>query len=128
MHMQLFCYSSVLYTMQVGVNGVISFDKEFGLFSPEFFPGSLSSTFYAYLVAPFWADADLRAQGNITWEIHTMGMSETGDAYLNQVSGFIENRENVTFEGNWMMMVDYDEVPPYHAFAVFAEFFPNVSS
>ena len=70
------------------------------------------------MVAPFWADADLRRQGNITWEIHSLGGSEAGDAYLDQVSVFLENREGVNFDGNWMMILDFEEIPPYHAFSL----------
>ena len=103
------------------MNGVISFGQVFEVFTPELLPGTIALVRYAYLVAPFWADADLRESGNILWEVHSAGGSEIGDSYLDQVSVFIENRENVTFAGNWMMMVDYDQVPPYHAFADFLD-------
>lgn len=50
-----------------------------------------------------------------------MGNSSAGDTLLNQVSVFIENRENVSFEGNWMLLVNYDQVPPYHPFTLFID-------
>ena len=108
----------MLCLSQIGVNGIISFGKTFQHFSPELLPGSFAAIFYAYVVAPFWADADLRRQGNITWEIHSLGGSEAGDAYLDQVSVFLENREGVNFDGNWMMILDFEEIPPYHAFSL----------
>ena len=73
------------------------------------------------MVAPFWADSDIRKQGNITWEIHSRGGSDAGDAYLEQVSIFLESREGVNFNGSWMMILDYNEIPPYHAFSVFLD-------
>lgn len=73
------------------------------------------------MLAPFWADADLRRRGNVSWEVHTEGGSSEGDELLNQVSVFIENRENVSFVGNWMLLVKYDQVPPYHPFTLFLD-------
>lgn len=65
------------------------------------------------MVAPFWADADIRVRGNVSWEVLAAGDSERGDSYLEKVSEFIEDSQQDTFEGNWMMLVNYDQVPPY---------------
>ena len=107
----------------MGVNGIISFGEEFEATSPVLFPGS-GTTYYSYVAAPFWADADLRVRGNISWEVHSLGASDEGDSYLKQVSEFLRNRENVTFLGDWMMIVSYDRVPIYNVDAIFN---PNVS-
>ena len=103
------------------MNGVIAFGEQFLVFAPEAFPGTSTVVYYGYLVAPFWADADLRMSGTILWETHELGQSDTSDAYLSQVSEFIENREDVSFAGNWMMLINYDQVPPYSAFIIFFE-------
>ena len=108
----------------MGVNGIISFGEEFEATSPVLFPGSAGASYYSYVVAPFWADADLRVRGNISWEVHSLGASDEGDSYLKQVSEFLRNRENVTFLGDWMMIVSYDRVPIYDVYAIF---FPDVS-
>lgn len=50
-----------------------------------------------------------------------MGNSSEGDDLLNEVSVFIENRENVSFVGNWMLLVNYDQVPHYHPFTLFLD-------
>ena len=46
------------------------------------------------------------------------GDSERGDSYLGMVSQFIEDSQQAAFEGNWMMLVNYDEVPPYSPFSI----------
>lgn len=96
------------------MNGIISFGEHFPVFDPVLMPGTSANIYYAYMVAPFWADGDIGGRGNITWGIYTTGGSNTADAYLTQVSELIQNRrENVSFTGNWMMIVNYNEIPPY---------------
>lgn len=82
-------------------------------FTPEPFPGTSATVFFGYLIAPYWIDADLRRGGNITWEILVSDGGNTTNQYLSQVSEFIEEQQNTTFVGNWMMMVNYNRVPPF---------------
>lgn len=82
-------------------------------FSPEPFPGTSATVFFGYLIAPYWIDADLRRGGNITWEILVSDGGNTTNQYLSQVSEFIEEQQNTTFVGNWMMMVNYNRIPPF---------------
>ena len=103
----------VLFSQQVNANGVVSFGDSFSTFRTSLFPTEKAHSFYAYVVAPFWSDIDISRLGQISWEILTPGVSSYGDRYFSMVSQFIRNTQGVAFEGSWMMLVNYDEVPPY---------------
>ena len=101
------------------MNGIISFGEEFLVHDSEPFPGTSATVFYAYVLAPFWTDGDITYGGSITWEIYTQGGSEVGDSYLSRTSELIRNRENVNFTGNWMMIVNYNRIPPYFSVSTY---------
>ena len=106
-------YTLLLVILQISVNGVISFGEHFPLYSPELLPGTTAAVHYAYLVAPYWVDGDLRRGGNITWEVLVAGSSSVADDYLTQVSEFVEDQQNTTFVGNWLMIVNFNKIPPF---------------
>ena len=97
----------------MNVNGVVSFGDSFSFYRPILFPAYRARLFYAYAVAPFWSDIGISIRGQVSWEILTPGVSSFGDRYFSMVSQFIQNTQGVAFEGSWMMLANYDEVPPF---------------
>ena len=73
----------------------------------------MPETHFGYIVAPFWADADLRLDGEIYYELHTSGSNPTSIELLDRVSGFISRELGVMFEGNWMMVATWDGIHPW---------------
>ena len=62
-----------------------------------------------YLVAPFWADVDIRGEvGNISYQVYS-----TGSPLLDTVNTIISDEENINFIGHWMLVAEWDSVPPY---------------
>ena len=60
-------------------------------------------------MAPFWADVDIRGGvGNISYQVYS-----TGSPPLDTVNTIISDEENITFTGHWMIVAEWDEVPPY---------------
>lgn len=92
-----------LCDVQVGTNGLLSFDAPYNSFSNQQFP--ISSR---YLVAPFWDDVDIRGgRGEISYEIHTSGY------YLDEVNTFLQRKRPSDFAGTWMAVIYYDAIHPY---------------
>ena len=89
---------------QINTNGIISVNQPFLDFEPQLFPyDSL------YLVAPFWADVDIRGGvGNISYQVYS-----TGSPPLNTVNTIISDEENINFTAHWMLVAEWDEVPAY---------------
>ena len=98
----------------MNANGVVSFGDSFWFYPPMLFPPAYRAyLFYAYAVAPFWADIGISIRGQISWEILTPGVSSFGDRYFSMVSQFIRKTQGVAFEGSWMMLANYDEVSSF---------------
>lgn len=96
------------YHIQVSINGLISFDTPVTTFFNTPFPGFLANFF---VIAPFWDDVNTNNGGTISYEIHT-GDSDS----LEYVSSYIRNRTGSNFEGYWMMVILWDQVPPFSFF------------
>ena len=86
--------------------------REFPHHNAAPFPTELADTFYTYVAAPFWGDADTRRSGEVYYEVHATG-NPTSDDLINRVNTFLQNEEGVTFTGNWMLVVHYDAVHPW---------------
>ena len=90
----------------MSTNGIISFSRPFPYHSPHLFPGS---SFYSFLVAPFWTDNDIsNGVGLVSYQVHD-GTTES----LNWVSSFISQRQQIRFNGNWMLVAEWRNVPKY---------------
>ena len=89
--------------LQVGSNGVISFQEGFSHHQPVLFPSGVS---FAFLLAPFWSDIDLTTNGSIRYQIH----DQLNSALLLQVNDFISNYTDSSFTGTWMLVVEWTEV------------------
>ena len=66
------------------------------------FPTNFSGP--AYVVAPYWADADARLGGEILYEIFYRECNTTSNRLLDRVGTFITNETGVTFTG-WVEMI-----------------------
>ena len=62
------------------------------------------------MVAPFWADHDIRPSGQISYEIH-----DANSQYTSIVNRFIRQQTGIEFEGSWMLLGRWDDVPEYGA-------------
>ena len=74
-------------------------------FTPTLFPEE-----HSFLVAPYWSDINILRGGvsaEIPYEVHTSG------SLLSQVNAFISEEQNVSFSGQWMLVVEWREVPPF---------------
>lgn len=65
-----------------------------------FFPTNFGSA--AYVVAPYWADADARLEGEIRYEIFYRDCNTTSNRLLDRVGTFIMNETGVEFTG-WVL-------------------------
>ena len=93
--------------LQVETNGLISFGAP--IFD-DFGPSLISE--YDFIVAPFWSDVDFgTGVGQIRYEVHTT--SNVGSTFLSNVSQFIQEQINTSFTGQWMLLVEWEQVPQF---------------
>ena len=100
--------------LQIGTNGIFSFSAPFYSAVAVAFPSSLSTVANAYLVAPYWDDVDIRLAGNISYEVHSRSSNNPGsNQLLDQISQFIEDSIGESFQGDWMLIAEWEEVHPW---------------
>ena len=87
---------------QIGTNGIVAFREEFPHYRAVLFPTNFSGP--AYVVAPYWADADARLGGQIRYEIFYRECNATSNRLLDRVGTFITNETGVKFTG-WVEMI-----------------------
>ena len=65
------------------------------------FPTDINTIVSAYVVAPYWADADARLDGEIRYEVFEKGCDDTSvsNLLLDTVGNFITNETGVQFTG-----------------------------
>jgi len=95
------------------VKGVISFGEEFANEAPGEFPTESASTYYKYIVAPYWSNTDTRMDGQVWYQIYQSGGGGMSDTLLNTVGTFIVNQTGVDFVGNWMLVAKWEGVHPF---------------
>lgn len=92
--------------IQVGTNGYFTFIGYTG-YTPFLFNEGTTLP----LVAPFFADIDIsNGVGQINYEVHTDDIS---DSLLSQVNSLINDHAGTEFNGRWMLVATWDQVPPY---------------
>ncbi len=95
---------------------MISFGKPWPYWDPDVFPTTSDVTRDAYVVAPFWSSHDIRVEGQVSYDTHIFGESDSNDL-LEYVSSFIhaQNRSGVdaSFKGRWMLVATWKDVHPY---------------
>lgn len=111
---------------QVGTNGIFAFSEPFYSPSARPFPGGAPG---AYVVAPYWNDIDIRRAGNISYEVHSRSVNNPGsNRLLDEVSGFVEDSTDQSFEGSWMLVAEWREVHQYpHGDPTRSQFYPGTS-
>ena len=97
--------SNVVFYIQVGTNGYFTFERFTG-----YMPFTFSDNKTHALVAPFFADIDIRKNGSgkIEYEIHTNNAT-----VLSQVNSLIGDRGH-DFKGTWLLVATWDNVPAYY--------------
>lgn len=101
------------FNLQVSVNGIISFDREFSLDFPENFPSMDGDVHFSYLVAPYWSNVDTRISGSVEYESYFRGDSEASDQQMSRVEEFLRDEGNVSFNAQWMLLASWENVHPY---------------
>ena len=94
--------------IQVGTNGIISFERGFYYWYPYPFPTPWWSVQSRYVVAPFWSDNDIRLKGEVCYEVH-----DRHDELMDSVSEYISTSIGTNFRGRWMLLAQWDRVHPY---------------
>ena len=93
-------------SFQVSSNGFFSFGGAVPYTTPQLFSSTFSD---AYLVAPYWASNDISNRvGNISYEVHS------STDYVIQVSTFISQQQQVQFNGSWMLLAEWNNVPQFN--------------
>ena len=75
---------------------------------PSPFPTTSPETYWPHSVAPFWSDADLRVEGRIQWKFYSRS-----DMDFSPVDTVISNDQGTSYDGSWMLVVDYNSVHPF---------------
>ena len=91
---------------------MISFSRPFYYWYPYPFPG------YYYLrrfhvVAPYWADHDIRKEGNVFYETFERGKSQNDDSMLQRVNDYLRYKTGSNFSGTFMILAEWNGVHPY---------------
>ena len=60
------------------------------------------------LVAPFFADIDIRGVGQINYEVHN---KTTSQPILSRVNSLVNHHAQTVFNGEWMLVATWDGVP-----------------
>lgn len=68
-----------------------------------------NSTSYSYIVAPFWADHDSRLAGHVSYKVYNKSES------VSAVSRFIRQQTGTDFDGSWMLIAHWNNIPQHRA-------------
>ena len=102
---------------QVGVNGIISFGREWYFSYPSRFPTSEFWSRNGFVIAPFWNDHDLRKSGSVSYAVIDSDEGNDSVMLIKNISKFIRlNHKQAAmddFEGTWMLLAHWDNVHPY---------------
>ena len=90
---------------------MISFDGEVRL-SPQTSGNSFPSERTAHVIAPFWSNNDIRRAGRIRYEVYNGRTSTASVDILNRISDVIFNRTGESFQGVWMLLVEWEDCHP----------------
>ena len=96
----------------MGTNGIFSFGRQFIENSPALFPTEQASTYFFYVVAPFWSDIDTRLEGRVQYKTYSSAnLSEAQD--INRVAEFITSENGSISNANWMLVATWSGVHPF---------------
>ena len=93
---------------------MISFSRPFYYWYPSPFPGYYYLRRF-YVVAPYWADHDIRRGGSVSYETFVRGRSQNDDSILMTVTDYLRstNMASPDFSGTFMILAEWDGVHPY---------------
>ena len=92
---------------------MISFSRPFYYWYPYPFPGYYYLRRF-YVVAPYWADHDIRREGSVSYETFERGRSRNSDIVLDIVSRHVRaNNGEEDFTGTFMILARWQSVHPY---------------
>ena len=109
-------YTQCYIFLQVGTNGVFSFNREFRQDSPEAFPSTDLAVQYEYLVTPFWSNVDTRLSGQVRYIIQSVGETSVAidSSDFQPVVSFINSEQDPEFtNAKWMLVAMWDQVHPF---------------
>ena len=67
-------------------------------------------------IAPFWSNNDIRMSGTIRYESYSEATGSSAvNARLDEVSEFVSNETMNSFNGTWMLLVEWRDCPPFPA-------------
>ena len=92
------------------MDGFFSFGRAVNDWTPSYFPQE-----HDYMVAPYWAHIDLhdRNISSVSYEVHSASSNGSETALLNEVSVFVSEWLQTTFEGKWMLLAEWSQVPQW---------------
>ncbi len=103
-------------------NGAISFQVPFKYSLPNRYPTNFYWTQQSKVVAPFWADNDIRKEGAVRYASYCnitgkpdCQTHEEGQAILDEVNTYIQGTQadsDDIFIGNWILIAFWDHVHP----------------
>ena len=106
---------------------MISFSRPFYYWYPSLFPGYYYLRRF-YVVAPYWADHDIRRDGNVFYETFERGRSRNDDVVLDTVSHFLRlNNEALSFSGTFMILAEWQDVHPYPHGSSYSYYFETIN-
>ena len=66
------------------------------------------------MAAPYWGDIDNSNLGEIWYETHREGQSNSSNSLLERVSNLVRSEQGVTsFQGTWMVVATWNGSVPY---------------
>ena len=96
----------------MGTNGIFSFGRQFIENRPALFPTEQASTYFSYVVAPFWSDIDTRLDGSVQYKTYSSAnLSEAQD--ISRVAEFVNTENGSISNANWMLVATWNEVHPF---------------
>ena len=96
----------------MSTNGLFSFGEIFIENSPALFPTEEVSTYFTYVVAPFWSDIDTRLDGRVQYKTYSSANSEEAQEIL-RVADFINVESGYIDNANWMLVATWNGVHPF---------------
>ena len=93
------------------VNGLLTVGSPaLRLYTGVRFPSADSRISQSNVLAPFWNDHDTRGGSNV---YHKQFNADISKSELEYVSGFISAQQNEKFDGSWMAVAQWVDVPRF---------------
>ena len=110
---------------------MISFSRPFYYWYPFPFPGYYYLRRF-YVVAPYWADHDIRRDGEVCYETFQRGRTIDENIVLDKVSSYLRIRTSKSFIGTFMILAEWRDVYPYphgsENFYYFEKYYPSIKA